>query len=164
LRRSALIVALLVLAVESPAQASRVARPPAPSPMPAIVNAACPDDPDAGGCYYPPTHPTFQHRLYVASADSFTFQHELGHAFDAVEIDNTERARFARLVGRVGAPWEASSAQDRDGLGETFADAYAACRTNLNPNKEWETSTGYTPSARRHRRVCRFLRYTAPRP
>jgi hypothetical protein len=155
-----LVLGVLALAVAAPARASHVARPPAPSPMPVIVHAPCPEDPEAGGCYYPPTNPTYQHRLYFAG-DRFAFQHELGHAFDAVEIDAGERARFARLAGRAGAPWAASSAQDREGLAETFADAYALCRLGYSGRARWQTSTSYTATPRRHRRVCAFIAHAA---
>jgi hypothetical protein len=161
MRRAVLLtVTVLALAVAAPAQAWHVARPPAPSPMPVVVHAPCPDDPDAGGCYYPPAHPRFQHRIYF-TGDRFTFQHELGHAFDAVEMDAGERARFARLVSRVRVPWAASSTHDREGLAETFADAYALCRLGYTGRTRWETSTSYTPTPRRHGRVCELIAQAA---
>lgn len=153
MHRSLLLALAIALSSATSAQARPLDRPPLPSPMPLIVAGTCPADPDAGGCYYSATH-----TLYHRGGNRFALAHELGHAFDTVELDERERTRFAGLMGQGGATqWLSTSEHARDSLSEIFADAYATCRLGMTATGRWTTSTTYSPSPEQQRRVCRFI-------
>jgi hypothetical protein len=121
--------------------------------MPAVIATACPGMTDGPACYSPDTN-----TIYVRQP-GFAFQHELGHAFDAANLDDGERSRFIHITHLRG-PWRQGTGFTAGGLrspSEKFADAYAACRLRLDPRREWETGYDWTPSPRLHRRVCAFI-------
>jgi hypothetical protein len=163
-------VLLAGLALAAP-QANALERPPWPRPAPAIERAQDCHGLVAG--HYDEARNT----IVICTADRFVIAHEAGHAFDVLHLDDGERNRFAGLLGREGDPWrQLNSTPDRrlpdgtevvsasrESLSEWFADAYAACRLRFGrgPGERWESSTGYAPSERKHRRVCALLRRAA---
>ena len=113
---------------------------PGPSGPPIEIDLGpCPGLPDAGGCSMP-----WAGRIYLLNRDPFTLEHELGHFYDARDLDDKERAWLLPLLGaRDDTPWDRP---DRwtDGdpyclhtvcANERFADAYAACALDLHPGR-----------------------------
>ncbi len=130
--------------------------PPVPMPTAPVVQAACPDG--GGDCYY-------QGTAYVepgSPAVRFRTWHELGHALDAERLTDTDRATFTSLFKMQGA-WNQGTGMGTRSPNEVFADAYAACALRMRPHgrargrmvvSRWQTSYGYYPTSRQHRRVC----------
>ena len=162
-RLAAMLSTLLTLA--APAVAAGYARPAWPSPAPAVERSK--------DCIGHATGHYDEGRnalVFCGVRDDFVLAHEAGHAFDHLHLDAGERNRFASLMGRAGEPWrryETAAAtladgtavmhSDRNSLHEWFADAYAACRLRLDPERHWTSSTDYQPGRRKHRRVCGFI-------
>lgn len=123
-----------------------------------IVRGPCPDEPQALGCAH-----AADATVYVDTRDRFIVQHEIGHLFDAQRLDDRERGALAHLL-HARAPWNAPSL---DGFGddspaparELFADAYAACRLGLDPERgEWSTSYDWYPrTSGQQRHVCAVI-------
>jgi hypothetical protein len=121
-----------------------------PAPTVRVVHEPCPDS-DAVACTVRATA-----TVYVTpGADRFAVQHELGHLFDAQRLDDGERAKLERLLALPGRPWR--SGTGLEGLlspSERFADAYAACRLRLDPDRNWMSAYDYEPSRRGFRKTC----------
>lgn len=118
-----------------------------PSPRATIIHAPCPDV--GGSCAYA------DGRVYLArGASRFARQHELGHVFDTQFLDEGERNKLQRLLGLPRGPWFDGTGEGSASPSEMFADAYAACRLQLDPMGLWQVSYGYLPTRRQHRLVC----------
>lgn len=129
-----------------------------PTPAATIIEAPCPDMDESAAseaCAYP------DGRLYLpAGTSDFQREHELGHQFDRQYMQPGEQNKATRLLGfPVGTPWRNGTGTGGfDSPHELFADAYAACRLQLDPGSDWETSYDYAPTRREFREVCGFLR------
>jgi hypothetical protein len=136
--RAALIAALLTLALV-PAPAAQIIAEPCPAQSEVVAPGACAYS--DGRVYLP------------AGADRFVREHELGHVFDAQRLDAGERRKLKRILGLpVSAAWAAPGSYE--GGSERFADAYAACRLQMDPDGRWESSYDYTPTRAAFRQVC----------
>jgi hypothetical protein len=137
-----------------------LSRPPIP-PGETIIRAKCPgtDPYEVAGCERGGT-------IWLApiSADRETLAHERGHHYDETYLDDTERARFTRLLDLAG-PWQPTTADvdDHDGTYhadapvEVFADVYAHCRLDGRMNGTWRTA-GRPPFRGAFRvRVCKAV-------
>jgi hypothetical protein len=171
--RTALAVLITLALAPGVAQArtTRVARPPLPRPMPEIIHAGCPGFEEAMGCFVPAgdadaTGRGWDRGAVFTDGYRFTTMHELGHAYDATLMDDGERNRFARLVGRGDEFW-VTTYHDEEGrvidagssLSEVFADAYANCALGhiIASGHVWESGAGYYPTASEHRQVCGLI-------
>jgi hypothetical protein len=188
-RRLALAGFLLALAAPQAAEAyptraelrQMVVRPPAPTPAPIVEDR--PEDPycsEGAGtqafydpvrhaivhCFARPAEPTWD--------DRHVREHELGHAFDQVMLDDYEREWFRDLMGLKTRPWWILLGAEWASLvphgyshaspGEIFADAYAYCRLrtvftwrSAKGTHSLDVGSGYDPTNFQHRRVCRFI-------
>jgi hypothetical protein len=113
----------------------------------------CPAHPDAVGCVY-------SDRLTVIYIDKrravlpATLYHELGHLFDWRVLNNRDRRRFKRLVGKPRASWF----HGRNAPSEQFAEAYSFCaRYRRIRSIRAYTTYGYDPSPSEHRAACRLI-------
>jgi hypothetical protein len=112
--------------------------------------------------------------LWLATNKLFAAEHELGHFFDARNLDDEEREQLQFRMGiRLDIPWE-NPRVFGDGCGvdqcpsEMFADAYANCALGRSPAGHhrahgritggWESPYGYAPSASQHRTICATIR------
>jgi hypothetical protein len=177
--RTLLIGMVLAVLMATPAEAHpawtyKVARPPPPNPMPQIVRGACPGmGDDAEGCFVAAGEADYTGTPWPTGAVftdgyRFTRAHELGHAFDATMMDAGERERFVRLAGLFADDelWASTYVDEQGRLldvgespAEVFADAYASCRIGqiIAPGHQWETSTGYQPTAHVERVICGMI-------
>jgi hypothetical protein len=131
--------------------------PPVPVPAAPIVQASCPDG--GGSCYY-------QGTVYVEpGAPKFTLWHERAHALDAERLTDTDRNTLTSML-KMHGEWNQGTGMGTRSPSEVFADAYAACALGrqVQPQRhgrlfvsKWETSYGYNPTVRQHRRVCSTL-------
>jgi hypothetical protein len=181
-RRHALPAALVVLAAATLAAAAPVhAHPPAPvdelgrpvrgqlhvwmhqAKVPlvhgrvVIRRAFCPMGPVFAGCVFP-ARPRVLYMRPVLHEPRRILYHELGHTFDLLVLNRRERRRFKRIVGIRRHGWF------RGGLppAEWFADGYASCAVRLRLRRVVRpTPYGYSPSPRRHARVCALIRSAA---
>jgi hypothetical protein len=138
--------------------------------------AKCPGLPNAGGC-------VIDSRIYLtAEPDRLVFMHELGHIYDARNLDDYERGALAPYLV-PGKAWSDCGnvanldATDGSEYGqcpkEVFADAYAACALKAIPEHyrrsgkhrrfvpaslNWPTGYRYMPSLTRQRIVCALIR------
>jgi hypothetical protein len=90
-----------------------------------------------------------------AGSDAFTREHEIGHIFDAQELNGAERAHLEALLEYpAGTPWWTGDGDGFNSPGERFADIYAACQLHLDPTRRWQTAYDYIPTAARFARDC----------
>lgn len=117
--------------------------PSASVPAPVVHAAECPGYAPSA-CYIAQENTIYLPPLLVAPAKSFVLQHELGHAFDARELSDGERAAISKAMGWTR--WRA----------EAFADFYSGCRLGLDP---WVQGHIYGPfrSLRRIARRCGLI-------
>ena len=113
----------------------------------------CPAHPSAVGCVY-------SDRLTVVYIDErravlpATLYHELGHLFDWRVLNNGDRRRFKRLVGKPRSSWF----RGRNSPSEQFAEAYSFCaRYKRIRSIRAYTTYGYDPSPAEHRAACRLI-------
>lgn len=168
----AVLIASLATATPASAHITRPIRPPLPNPLPQIVTMAA-NDPvqEIGAGYF-----DGQTVHVIDVHDKFLVRHELGHVYDNLYLDARERQRFANLLhcdrygcdGEQDLYWtDAITDPDTglyvtapDSLSEVFADAYAACRSQLviGSGHTWETGYGYQPATNReHLKVCAMI-------
>lgn len=84
--------------------------------------------------------------------------HELGHTFDLLVLNQRERRRFKQIVGIRRRGWFRGELPPS----EWFADGYASCAVRLRLRRTVRpTPYGYSPSSRRHARVCALIRSAA---
>lgn len=159
-----MVVGLALLA----APAASAARFPIPSPMPTILHAPCPVDPDAGGCaYVDPVAlasgaygddcPNPAGCIFLRTRNRFARWHELGHAWDQQKLTDSDRRWFARKLEMAGQPWFDEAWNPGGSPGERFADAYANCALRNTFRRGWETAYDYMPTLRRHRAICNAI-------
>ena len=118
-----------------------------------VGRRGCPDHPRAVGCVY-------SDRLSVLYIDErrailpATLYHELGHLFDWRVLNNRDRRRFKRLVGKSRQGWFSG----RNSPAEQFAEAYSFCsRYRRIRSIRAYTTYGYDPSPSEHRAACRLI-------
>lgn len=142
------LAVLLALFLAPPAVASF--HPAAP-----ISTSECPAG--GGACF---TNGT----IYLgAGASRFERQHEIGHAFDAEVLTDSQRADFQRMMRAPAGPWFAGTGFPA-GLhspAEWFADYYAVCLARINPRQGWPDSYAPRPTLRRFLRVCNAIKFVS---
>ena len=158
-----LALALLILALV-PASASarrvKIVPPPLPVPAPAVIFAACPEAPDAAGCYHDPSLAMNPHTLFVAERTARTYWHEMGHAYDTAMLDDGERQKFSRMMSRARQSWLTPEIAGvfRESTNEMFADAYSTCKRGHRPNgPTWDAMVYQPRTDKGHAAVCRFI-------
>jgi hypothetical protein len=179
MRRFALLLALAAGSLLTPAGASAattlataagalrpqpfqswVDRAAVPTP-PGVVTVhlgACPGGPAWGAaCAVPETRSM---HLGPEGRDPVTVLHELGHLFDDLVLDDTDRTAFAGIMRRRGA-WLAAASTNP--LHEQFAEAYALCARYPRLRATRLGMYGYIATPRRHARVCAFIRAAGAR-
>lgn len=112
--------------------------------------------------------------LYLGDRARFMAYHELGHFFDARDLNDEDRAELKFLMHiPQRTPWEKvrsleDTCGDKDCPSEMFADAYANCALGNSPAPKrlrggrlvgtWETAYGYSPTPSENRQVCALIR------
>ena len=122
-----------------------------------IRRTLCPMGPVFAGCVFP-AQPRVLYMRPALHEPRRILYHELGHAFDLLVLNQRERRQFKRIVGIRRHGWF------RGGLppAEWFADGYASCAVRLRLRRSVRpTPYGYSPSPRRHARVCALIRSAA---
>lgn len=104
----------------------------------------------AVGCTSWPQWPVPQVSLDTGSGPSLTHQyemHELGHVFDATEMQDPFRAQFMAIWGLPGGAgaWWAPFADGYGSAGEWFAESYKLCAL-YGPQMPYETWTTDSPA------------------
>jgi hypothetical protein len=122
-----------------------------------IVRTACPGFPQYVGCVLSRR----PRRVYVrpgARRARAVFYHEVGHVFDLLVLNRSERRQFKRIMGIRKGGWFKGS----PGPSEFFADGYTACSFHRRLARTLSrTAYGYRASPRRHARVCALIRRAA---
>ena len=118
-----------------------------------VGRRGCPAHPRSVGCVY-------SDRLSVVYIDErravlpATLYHELGHLFDWRVLNNRDRRRFKRLLGKSRQGWFSG----REKPAEQFAEAYSFCaRYRRIRSIRTYTTYGYDPSPAQHRRACQMI-------
>jgi hypothetical protein len=122
-----------------------------------IRRTLCPMGRVFAGCVFP-AQPRVLYMRPALHEPRRILYHELGHTFDLLVLNQGERRRFKRIVGIRRHGWF------RGGLppAEWFADGYASCAVRLRLRRSVRpTPYGYSPSPRRHARVCALIRSAA---
>lgn len=113
----------------------------------------CPSDRTSAGCvfYNRQSHVYLNRRRASLPA---TLYHELGHFYDFRVLNNSDRRRFKRLVGRPRDRWSGGGRLPA----EQFAEAYSFCaRYRRIKSIRAFTTYGYDPSPKQHRAACRLI-------
>jgi hypothetical protein len=131
---------------------------PTPPGLVRLSLAACPGGPAWGAACASPADRAIH--LGSEGRDPVTLLHELGHLFDELVLDDTDRAAFQALLGRRG-PWFGPAASDPPN--ERFAEAYALCARYPRLRATRLGMYAYIATPRRHARVCRLVRAVAAR-
>jgi hypothetical protein len=117
----------------------------------------CPAHRDAVGCVYSTRLST----VYIDEGRAVlpaTLYHELGHLFDWRVLNNRERRRFKRLVGKPNSGWFGGKAPP----GERFAEAYSFCaRFRRIKSIRGYSTYGYDPSPSEHQAACKLIKAAA---
>ena len=122
-----------------------------------VRRARCPARPSAAGCVYTRRPRTIWLRPGIDDPRGVLL-HELGHVFDLTVMNDRDRGRFRRIMGRGSARWW----RGRLPLAEQFAEAYSWCaRYARIVSIARYSSYRYRPTAREHRAVCRMIRRAA---
>jgi hypothetical protein len=125
---------------------------PAPARTVTLHIAACPGGPAwAAGCALPQGDQVY---MLPHAAGPHVLFHELGHVFDATELDAARRRGFQKIVGRAG-PWR--GAPESDPPIEQFAEAYSLCARRPALAEREFAMYGYSPTPAVHRRVCALI-------
>jgi hypothetical protein len=120
-----------------------------------IRRASCPALPGAAGCVYTRRPRVIWLRPGVDDPRGVLL-HELGHVFDLTVMNNRDRGRFRRIMGRGARRkwWQGSIP-----LAEQFAEAYSWCaRYARIVSISRYSSYDYRPSARQHHRICALIK------
>ena len=110
--------------------------------------------PISDGCIVHETVPTVY--LGPMVRDRATLLHEVGHAFDAAEMSDADRAAFSAIF-RDTRPWEAAPNAPK----ERFAEAYSLCARHPVLRAAYTAAYGYRVTPVQHRRVCALIRRAA---
>lgn len=166
LERLAIIVAIAIglaaaiILASGPTAEARYPRP----PVERIIYAPCPHTFEfrTDGCAYADGRVYVEHR-----GDRLTLRHERAHLVDEQLLTPGDRNYFARVTGRAGVAWAAGATptEQIESPRERFAELYALCTLGMMPDGSgrdldglaWQTSTGYDPTAKEHRRNCAAL-------
>ena len=117
----------------------------------------CPARPAAAGCVYTKRPRTIYVRPGLRDPRGVLL-HELGHVFDHKVMNDRDRGRFRRLMGRKRAKWWRGARP----LGEQFAEAYSWCaRYARIVSIARYSSYDYRPTARQHTRICELVHAAA---
>jgi hypothetical protein len=157
---------------------------PAPAGDVEVRLGGCPGEPDAAACWVAEWG-----AIYISdTANMIAPRHELGHVFDARNLDDRERAMLAPWLvrGATAATWGACGdphhmatyARGRNACArEMFAEAYAGCAARALPARTvtfrrrgvswtqelpednmWQDGYGWSPSLKH---VCALIRVSA---
>src|SRR3954452_7394432 len=96
-----------------------------------------------------------QATVYLGSfvRDRATVLHEVGHAFDATEMTDPDRAAF-QAIFRDTRPWRAPPNSPH----ERFAEAYSLCARHPAVRRTYAGAYGYRVTPAQQRRVCGLIR------
>ena len=123
-----------------------------------VYRTGCPAEPKAAGCVYTRRSRVIYLRAKLRDPRG-VFLHELGHIFDLRVMNNRDRGRFRRTMGRSPKrKWW----RGRMPLAEQFAEAYSWCsRYTKIVSISRYSSYRYRPSKRQHQRVCDLIQRAA---
>jgi hypothetical protein len=119
---------------------------------------ACPRHPGFAACVFSRR----PRRIYIKrglNEPRRILYHELGHVFDFLVLNGSERRRFKRIVRLEGVSWY----RGRPSPAEWFADAYSLCarRGEMRGKRPRRTAYAYLPSRGRHAAACRLIEQAA---
>jgi hypothetical protein len=115
-----------------------------------VVFATCPLA-ISDGCIVHDAVPTVY--LGPMVRDRATLLHEVGHAFDAAEMTDADRAAFSAIIGDT-RPWQAAPNSPK----ERFAEAYSLCARQPVIRRTYTAAYLYRVTPAQHRRVCGLIR------
>ena len=118
-----------------------------------VVLAACPV-PVSDGCITHDVVPTIY--LGPMVRDRATLLHEVGHAFDAADMTDADRAAFSAIF-RDPRSWGAAPNAPK----EQFAEAYSLCARHPVLRTAYTAAYGYRVTPAQQRRVCALIRRAA---
>jgi len=122
-----------------------------------IFLSGCPRRPHAVACVYTRRKRT----VYINRRRAVlpvTLYHELGHLFDLRVMNNGDRRRFKKIVGRPRRPWYGGA----NPTSEWFGEAYAFCaRYRRIRSVRSYAMYGYNPTPAEHEAACRLIRRAA---
>lgn len=99
---------------------------------------------DMVGCYF--EKPFGVHRIYY-DGDLQVYLHEVGHIFDATEMQPPDRDKFKHIFGLEPLGWHDDPLHVNAAPAEWFADAYSRCMTHDRDGiRSWQ-----------HRASCRVI-------
>ena len=118
-----------------------------------IRRASCPLHAGFTGCVFT-AHPRILYLSPGAREPRRLLYHELGHTFDLLVLNSGERRAFKRILGIQRPGWFGGGLPPA----EWFADGYAACALHVRlDHRLTPTPYAYSPTLRRHARVCRLI-------
>lgn len=118
-----------------------------------LRRARCPARPSAAGCVYTRRPRTIWLKPGVDDPRGVLL-HELGHVYDLAVLNNRDRGRFRRIMGRRRTRWWKGSLP----LAEQFAEAYSWCaRYARIVSISRYSSYRYRPTSRQHKAICRLV-------
>jgi hypothetical protein len=126
---------------------------PTPSENLYVVLASCPV-PVSDGCIVHDAVPTVY--LGPMVRDRATLLHEVGHAFDAAEMNDGGRAAFSAIFGDTRAWGQGPNAPK-----ERFAEAYSLCARHPVLRRTYTAAYAYRVTPAQQRRVCALIRRAA---
>ncbi len=90
--------------------------------------------------------------------DRWSFEHEIGHLFDAYVLNEAERERFSQLA-RIPLPWWYAPEAWHQSPAEYFAENYAACavRGDRIPFSIIERPNETSIQPRQHFQICTLI-------
>src|SRR3954447_6880991 len=115
-----------------------------------VVLASCPVA-ISDGCIVHDAVPTVY--LGPMTRDRATLLHEVGHAFDAAEMTDADRAAFDAIFADARA-WEAAPNSPK----ERFAEAYSLCARSPAIRRAYTGAYAYRVTPAQQRRVCGLIR------
>jgi hypothetical protein len=145
------------------ARASPMHVPGPAGPEITINFGSCPGLDDASACWMP-----WVSQIWLTEKNEFDLMHELGHVFDARNLDAMER-KYLRPRIMLGKAWDDCGEVRIEVYGacpkERFADAYANCALGYSPSKSLDdayipfaSSYGYRPTRKHHHRICELIK------
>ena len=124
---------------------------PTPGGSAYVVLTSCPV-PVSDGCIVHAAVPTIY--LGPLVRDRATLLHEVGHAFDAADLTDADRAAFSAIFGDTRA-WDAGPNAPK----ERFAEAYSLCARHPVIRATYTAAYTYRVTPAQHRRVCAMIRH-----